>query len=146
VKAVILAGGKGSRLATLSKGLPKPLVPVDGKPLLQHQLELLARHKAEQVTVLCGYGAAAIADFCGDGSRWGLDLKCIEETRPMGTAGAVIAALDQLPDEFLVTYGDTLMDIDLPRFFPHIETVVRKLRCFFIPTTIRRIPTWSSAI
>ena len=117
MKAVILAGGKGSRLATLSKGLPKPLVPVDGKPLLQHQLELLARHKAEQVTVLCGYGAAAIAEFCGDGSRWGLDLKCIEETRPMGTAGAVIAALDQLPDEFLVTYGDTLMDVDLPRFY-----------------------------
>ena len=52
MKAVILAGGKGSRLATLSKGLPKPLVPVDGKPLLAHQLELLARHKAEQVTVL----------------------------------------------------------------------------------------------
>ena len=70
-----MAGGKGSRLATLSKGLPKPLVPVDGKPLLQHQLELLARHKVEQVTVLCGFGAAAISDFCGDGSRWGLDLK-----------------------------------------------------------------------
>ncbi|MGA2349384.1 MAG: HAD-IIIA family hydrolase [Terracidiphilus sp.] len=117
MKAVILAGGKGSRLASLSKGLPKALVPVDGKPLLEHQLELLARHGVEQVTVLCGFGAAAIHDFCGDGSRWGLHLQCIDETAPLGTAGAVIAALDQLPDEFLVIYADTMMDVDLTRFY-----------------------------
>jgi histidinol-phosphate phosphatase family protein len=117
VKAVILAGGKGSRLATRSNGLPKPLVPVNGKALLEHQFELLARHGVEQVTVLCGYGAAAIRDFCGDGSRWGLCLQCIDEVVPLGTAGAVIAALDQLPDEFLVIYGDTMMNVDLPRFY-----------------------------
>jgi len=117
VKAVILAGGKGSRLSELSQGLPKPLVPVNGKALLEHQLELLARHGVEQVTVLCGYGAAAIHDFCGDGSRWGLSLKCIDESAPLGTAGAVIAALDQLPSEFLVLYGDTMLNVDLPRFY-----------------------------
>ncbi|MGD0799817.1 MAG: HAD-IIIA family hydrolase [Terracidiphilus sp.] len=117
MKAVILAGGKGSRLSELSQGLPKPLVPVNGKALLEHQLELLARHGVEQVTVLCGYGAAAIHDFCGDGSRWGLSLKCIDESAPLGTAGAVIAALDQLPSEFLVLYGDTMLNVDLPRFY-----------------------------
>ena len=117
MKAVILAGGKGSRLSSLSLGLPKSLVPVDGKALLEHQFELLARHGVEQVTVLCGYGAAAIHDFCGDGSRWGLSLKCIDEAAPLGTAGAVIAALDQLPDEFLVLYGDTMVNVDLPRFY-----------------------------
>jgi histidinol-phosphate phosphatase family protein len=116
LKAVILAGGKGSRLATRSNGLPKPLVPVNGKPMLEHQLELMARHGVEQVTVLCGYGAALIHEFCGDGSRWGLQLQCLDETLPLGTAGAVIAALDQLPDEFLVTYGDTVLNVDLPRF------------------------------
>jgi histidinol-phosphate phosphatase family protein len=116
VKAVILAGGKGSRLAARSNGLPKPLVQVNGKALLEYQLELLARHGVEQSIVLCGFGAAAIHDFCGDGSRWGLRLKCIDEAVPLGTAGAVIAALDQLPDEFLVIYGDTLMNVDLPRF------------------------------
>jgi histidinol-phosphate phosphatase family protein len=117
VKAVILAGGKGSRLSSLGLGLPKPLVPVDGKPLLEHQFELLARHGVEQVTVLCGFGAAAIHDFCGDGSRWGLSLECIDEAAPLGTAGAVIAALDRLPDEFLVLYGDTMVNVDLPRFY-----------------------------
>lgn len=117
MNAVILAGGKGSRLSSLSLGLPKPLVPVNGKALLAYQLELLARHGVEQVAVLCGYGAAAIHDFCGDGSRWGLPLKCIDEAAPLGTAGAVIAALDQLPDEFLILYGDTMINVDLPRFY-----------------------------
>ena len=96
VNAVILAGGKGSRLAARGRGLPKPLVPVNGKPLLDYQLELLARHGATQVTLLCGYGAAAIRDFAGDGSRWGLRVDCVDETTPLGTAGAVIAALYKL--------------------------------------------------
>jgi len=117
VKAVILAGGKGTRLATLSQGLPKALVPVNGKPLLEYQFELLARHGAEQVTLLCGYGAAEIAEYCGDGTRWGLRIKCINEAAPLGTAGAVLAALHQLPDEFLVLYCDTMVNVDLTRFY-----------------------------
>ncbi len=115
MKAVILAGGKGSRLATRSNGLPKPLVPVKGRPLLEYQLELLRRHGAEQVTVLCGYGAEAIREFCG--KDHGLDVQCIDEATPLGTAGAVIAALDQLPDEFLVLYGDTMLNVDLKRLY-----------------------------
>lgn len=117
MNAVILAGGKGSRLATRSNGLPKPLVAVGGKSLLEHQFELLARHRVEQVAILCGYGATAIREFCGDGSRWGLRAKCIDESAPLGTAGAVIAALDQLPEEFLVLYGDTMVNVDLRRFY-----------------------------
>jgi histidinol-phosphate phosphatase family protein len=117
VNAVILAGGKGTRLATLSQGLPKALVTVNGKALLEYQFELLARHAVEQVTVLCGYGAAATARFCGDGARWGLRVKCIAEAVPLGTAGAVVSALDQLPDEFLVLYGDTMVNVDLTRFY-----------------------------
>lgn len=117
MKAVILAGGKGSRLATRTNGLPKPLVPVDGKPLLAHQLELLARHGVEQVTLLCGYGAERIRAFCGEGSPWGLELRCIEERQTLGTAGAVVAALGELPEEFFVLYGDTMLNVDLARMF-----------------------------
>jgi len=123
VRAVILAGGKGSRLATRTQGLPKPLVPVDGKPLLAYQLELLARHGVEQVTLLCGYGAEQIEAFCGDGSPWGLKLRSIRERQALGTAGAVIAALGELPDEFLVLYGDTMLNVDLERIFSaHAES------------------------
>lgn len=117
MKAVILAGGKGSRLSTRTQGLPKPLVLVAGKPLLAYQLELLARHGVEQVTLLCGYGAEAIRSFCGDGSRWGLQLECIDESRPLGTAGAVLEALPRLPERFLVLYGDTMVNVDLARFW-----------------------------
>jgi histidinol-phosphate phosphatase family protein len=115
VKAVILAGGKGSRLAARANGLPKPLVPVDGKPLLAYQLELLARHGVKQVTLLCGYGAEQIEAFCGDGTPWGLKLRCIKERQALGTAGAVIAALSELPEEFFVLYGDTMLNVDLAR-------------------------------
>jgi len=117
VKAVILAGGKGSRLSTRTQGLPKPLVPVDGKALLAYQLELLARHGVEQVTLLCGHGAEQIEAFCGDGSRWGLQLRCIEERQALGTAGAVISALSELPEEFFVLYGDTMVNVDLARMY-----------------------------
>ena len=117
MNAVILAGGMGTRLATRTKSLPKSLVGVHGKPLLAYQMELLARHGAESVTVLCGYGAAAVRDYCGDGSNWGLQVECLEESSPMGTAGAVIAALDKLPPEFLVLYGDTMVNVDLRRFY-----------------------------
>jgi len=115
MEAVILAGGKGTRLAARTGGLPKSLVPIAGKPLLAHQFELLARHGIRRATLLCGYGAAAIREFAGDGSRWGLEIVCIDEPAPLGTAGAVIASLAQLPSEFLVLYGDTMVNVDLKR-------------------------------
>jgi len=117
VDAVILAGGKGTRLAVRTKGLPKPLVEVGGKALLAYQLELLARYGVRGATLLCGYGADAIRVFCDDGSRWGLHLRSIDESAPLGTAGAVLAALDELPEEFFVLYGDTMVDVDLARFY-----------------------------
>lgn len=120
---MILAGGVGSRLAARTNGLPKTLVPVDGKPLLAYQLELLARQGVEYVTLLCGCGAEQIRAFCGDGSSWDLKLAFIEEQQMLGTAGAVIAALNELPDEFFVLYGDTMVNVDLGRMFrAHAES------------------------
>jgi len=116
LEAVILAGGKGTRLAARSNGLPKALVPICGRPLLEYQFELLARHDIRRATLLCGFGAEAVRAFCGNGSRWGLELTCIDEAAPLGTAGAVIAALDRLPGEFVVLYGDTMVNVDLLRF------------------------------
>ena len=85
----------GSRLASRTQGLPKPLVPIDGKPLLAYQLELLASQGCDEVTLICGFGAQAIRNWSGDGSRWGLTVRCIEEQQALGTAGAVIAALSK---------------------------------------------------
>lgn len=103
----------GTRLKAITGDLPKPLAAVEGRPLLDRQLELLASNGIRDVCVLCGYRADAIRDFCGDGSRWGLDVECVEEARARGTAGAVIDALDSLHDSFFVLYGDVVLDVDL---------------------------------
>ena len=115
-QAVILAGGKGTRLASVLKGLPKPLVDVCGKPLLLHQLELLCAHGFTDAIVMVNHRADAIREWLV-----GLDLpisvRLIDDGEPRGTAGAVLAALDELEPEFLVMYGDTMLAVDLTRFW-----------------------------
>jgi D,D-heptose 1,7-bisphosphate phosphatase len=112
---VIIAGGKGRRLAAVAGDLPKALVPVGGKPVLQHQLELAAAAGIHAVTIFGGYGADQIEAFIGDGSRFGLKAQVSVEPQPMGNAGALLHSLDALPEEFFVVYGDVMLAVDLPR-------------------------------
>ncbi len=112
---VILAGGAGTRLRSVTGDLPKPLAPVCGDTLLGRQLTMIASQGFSDVVVLTGHGAQAIADYCGDGSKWGLRVRCRAESRPRGTAGAVIDALDALAERFVVLYGDTVLEVDLKR-------------------------------
>lgn len=116
MQVAIIAGGKGTRLQSRIGALPKPLAPVAGRPILQHQIEMAAAQGVRDIVLLTGYGADAIRAFCGDGSRWGLRLRYHEETMPLGTAGCVLEALELLEDEFVALYGDTMLDIDLNRF------------------------------
>ncbi len=111
--AVILAGGKGTRLAGVSQGVPKPLVPVAGVPIVVHQLELLARYGITDAFLTTGYRAADFPSSLGDGERFGLRLHYITETTPLGTAGGVAALAEQLTDDFLVLYGDVMVNMDL---------------------------------
>jgi histidinol-phosphate phosphatase family protein len=105
----------GSRLRSVTGDLPKPLVDVCGEPLLGRQLGMVAASSITDVVLLCGYGAAAIADYCGDGSKWGLDIRCVVEAEARGTAGAVSDAIPMLQPNFLVMYGDVVLDVDLDR-------------------------------
>lgn len=114
-QAVILAGGMGTRLRERWGDLPKPLVPIGGEPLLGHLLALCRRHGFDRVLLLLGHGADRIREYCGDGSRWGVEVECAVEGGPMGTAGAVVGAWDQLEERFLVLYGDTMASVDLDR-------------------------------
>jgi D,D-heptose 1,7-bisphosphate phosphatase len=114
-QAIILAGGKGTRLQSRLHGLPKPLVNVCGIPLLEHQIELLIRHQFKNIILLVNYGADIIVDFLNS-KNWNIKIKCINDGEPLGTAGATIAAYDQLQENFLVVYGDTMLDINLDRF------------------------------
>lgn len=120
-QAVIIAGGKGTRLKAITGDRPKALAEVGGRPLLEHQLRLCARHGVEDVVLLLGYGADQITDFVGDGSRFGVKARYFVEETPLGTAGAVLAAKADLAPRFLVLYADTMMDIDLGRLWSHHE-------------------------
>ncbi len=111
-QAVILAGGKGTRLAARLNGRPKPLVDVSGIPLLQRQIETLAKHGVSDVVLLVNHAADQIAQFIAS-TDLPVPVTLIDDGDPRGTAGATLACLDRLQDQFLVVYGDTLFDLDV---------------------------------
>ncbi|HYY46329.1 MAG TPA: sugar phosphate nucleotidyltransferase [Candidatus Angelobacter sp.] len=113
MKAVVMAGGEGSRLRPLTSGIPKPLVPVVGKPVMEHILRLLKHHGITDVVVTLQYLGSAIRDYFGDGSDFGVDITYVVEDSPLGTAGSVKNAQQFLDEPFIVISGDALTDIDL---------------------------------
>lgn len=109
--AVVLAGGKGTRLSPFTYVLPKPLLPIDQRPILDIVLTQLAREGCEKATLALGHLGHLIEVYCGDGRQWGLDLEYFRETTPLGTVG-VLAQLESLPEEpFIVMNGDVLSDL-----------------------------------
>jgi mannose-1-phosphate guanylyltransferase/phosphomannomutase len=120
MKAVVMAGGEGSRLRPLTLQRPKPLVPVVNKPVMQHILELLKRHGIYDIVVTLHYLADEIEAYFGDGSDFGVNLTYTIEETPLGTAGSVKKAHDLLADDtFLIISGDALTDIDLTAFIQY---------------------------
>lgn len=111
----IVAGGKGERMGAAYAATPKTLIPVGGKPVLQHQLELAARSGIETVSLFAGHLADQIVAFVGDGARFGLSVHTHVEATPRGNAGALLAALDTLPEHLFVLYGDVMAAVSLPR-------------------------------
>lgn len=112
MQAVILAGGKGTRLAERLNGLPKPLVSVGGVPLLERQLTALEAQGVTSVVILVNHAADQITRFISERAS-DLPVTIIDDGDPRGTAGAVLACFEQLEPTFLVVYGDTLFDIDV---------------------------------
>ncbi len=102
-------------MASVIGDLPKVLVPVGGKPVLQHQLELAAVAGIAEVSIFAGHRAEKILDFVGDGSRFGLKARVFTENEPLGNAGALLQSLDLLPEQFFVAYGDLMLAVDLRR-------------------------------
>src|SRR5438445_286921 len=113
MKAVVMAGGEGSRLRPLTSSMPKPLVPVAGRPIMEHILLHLRRHQLRDVVATVQYMGASIRNYFGDGSEQGVALTYSVEDSPLGTAGSVMLARAQLNETFVVISGDSLTDIDL---------------------------------
>jgi mannose-1-phosphate guanylyltransferase/phosphomannomutase len=116
MKAVVMAGGEGTRLRPLTTNRPKPLVPVLGKPIAQHILEHLKRAGVDEVILTLYYLGDEIRSYFGDGSELGLKLVYSVEESPLGTAGSVKQAEDHLKDDtFIIVSGDALTDIDIEK-------------------------------
>src|SRR5436189_6003702 len=113
MKAVVMAGGEGSRLRPLTSRQPKPLVPVVGRPIMEHILLHLRRHQMRDVVATVQYLGSSIRNYFGDGSEQGVALTYSVEDSPLGTAGSVMLARQFLTDTFVVISGDALTDIDL---------------------------------
>ena len=116
-QAVILAGGKGTRLLSRSGALPKTLIDIGGVPLLAHQLRLLQEHGFTKVLLLLNHMAETISRYCRDSAPPGLEISILCDGEMRGTAGAVLHALPQLDEQFAVLYGDTMLNVDLTRFW-----------------------------
>lgn len=113
MKAVVMAGGTGSRLRPLTIERPKPMVPLINKPVMAHILDLLKRHDITDVIITVQYLASLIQDFFGDGAGLGLNIHYSVEESPLGTAGSVKNAQKILDDTFLVISGDAVTNLDL---------------------------------
>ena len=117
MQAVIMAGGKGTRLVSITKDeIPKPMAPVAGKPILAWQIEQLKENGVDDVVLIIGHLGHKIREYFGDGSAFGVSIRYIEEEKPLGTAGA----LSMLPpflkgEDFFLVFGDVLFSIDLQR-------------------------------
>ena len=113
MQALILAGGQGTRLRPLTSTIPKPVVPLVGRPFISYMLEWLHGHGVDEVILSCGHMAEGVRSVLGDGSALGIRLRYLEEPRPLGTGGALKFAEELLDERFFMLNGDVLTDIDL---------------------------------
>ena len=140
MKVVIQCGGRGTRLRPYTMVLPKPLMPVGSKPVLELLLRWVRRNGVQEMYITTGYLGHIIRSFCGDGRQWDMQIRYTEEKEPLGTIGPLSLLRDELDSTFIVINGDVLTDLSLNAFskFHHtcgstvtVATTVRKTKMDF---------------
>lgn len=119
MKVVIMAGGKGTRIAEVNSQVPKPMIPIDGKPILEYQIDTLRRQGYTDIILVIGHMGQVISDYFKDGAEKGVSLQYVVEEQPLGTAGALFLLKDQIKEDFLLLNGDIIFDVDISRFLEH---------------------------
>jgi D,D-heptose 1,7-bisphosphate phosphatase len=115
MKVIIMAGGKGTRIASIASSVPKPMIKICGKPILEHQIENLKACGLTDIILVIGYLGNVIKDYFEDGSKFGVHIEYFVEDHPLGTAGALFK-MPQLTEDFLLLCGDVIIDVDFNRF------------------------------
>lgn len=113
MKVVVIAGGQGTRIASVNSEIPKAMIPIAGKPILEYEVEMAKRYGYTDFLFIIGYMGDQIASYFGDGSKWDVHIEYYQEEKPLGTAGALGFLKDKLTEDFFVFYGDTVMDFDM---------------------------------
>jgi NDP-sugar pyrophosphorylase family protein len=132
MQAVVLAGGKGTRLRPYTTSFPKPLMPIDDLPIIEIVLRQLAHGGFGHVLMTTGHLGEMIRMFCGDGSRWGLRIDYSQEEEPLGTAGPLGLLADELDENFLVMNGDLLTTLSYRAAFDaHLRRGVLASICLY---------------
>ncbi|HET9157138.1 MAG TPA: nucleotidyltransferase family protein [Myxococcaceae bacterium] len=144
MQCLILAGGLGTRIASVAPTIPKTLIPVAGAPFAQHQLTLLARSGIDRVVYSIAHRGEQVEEFVGDGSRWGLEVAYVHDgEKLLGTGGAVRAALDAgvLENSFFVLYGDSYLPID----YRSVQAAFQKSGSPALMTVFRNAGRWDTS-
>lgn len=113
MRVVVIAGGQGTRIASVNKEIPKAMIPIAGKPILEYEVEMAKEYGYTDFLFIIGYKGDQIESYFGDGSKWGVRISYFKEEKPLGTAGALGYLKDSLTEDFFVFYGDTVMDFDM---------------------------------
>ena len=124
MKTVIMAGGRGTRIAAVANDIPKPMIPIAGKPVLEHELESLRKQGFTDILITVGHLGSVIMDYFGDGSKispvtgkpFGVHITYFVEDEPLGNAGALFRLKDYLTEDFLLLNADVMFDVDFNRF------------------------------
>lgn len=116
MRAVIMAGGKGTRIASVVDNVPKPMIRICGKPILQYQIECLRRQNIKDIILVIGYLGHVIKEYFDNGRAFGVNITYIEEKEPLGTAGALYYLKDIMREDFILLNGDIIFDVDFNRF------------------------------
>lgn len=129
---VIMAGGLGSRLYPLTKDTPKPMLPINGKPILERIIEKLISQGFHEVYISINYLGEQIKSYFGDGSNWNISIRYIEETKKLGTAGALFNLKNKIDKPFIVMNGDIVTDLDFRSFLDYnIKTLSKSTMCVY---------------
>lgn len=122
MKVVIMAGGKGTRMLSIASDIPKPMIPIEGRPVLEHEMECLCEQGFTDILITVGHLGNVIMDYFGDGLKFGVHITYYFEKEPLGNAGALFQVKDQLTDDFLLLNADAMFDIDFNRFVQYHKT------------------------
>lgn len=116
MKAVIMAGGKGTRISSVAKDIPKPMISIEGKPVLEHEIDCLREQGFTDIIITVSHLGNIITDYFGDGKDFGVNIEYYFEKEPLGNAGALFRIKDKLTEDFLLLNADSVFDIDFNRF------------------------------